>query len=138
MRVISRLILVFVFFLLVTGCYISRKGEICSITMPQAYCDREAYDRLTKPGTAMEDWSISGRTEDMRLMDWKKCGGADKGYYGLEPLLNGQERTAEQERRESGILFRQIQRCMLKKNYQYIGKCYDNEISRSHPACGAP
>lgn len=107
--------------LLVAGCYITRKGEVCSITMPQAYCDRDLYNSVAKPGTVMEKWSLSGRTEEGRLKDWMECGGTSGGRYGLVALPNGQRRTDEQASKESSALFREIQRCMLKKNYQYIG-----------------
>ena len=138
MRTILMSILATVFLLMVSGCYITRKGEICSLTMPQAYCDRDLYNSVAKPGTVMEKWSLSGRTKETRLKDWKECGGMDGGYYGLRPLPDGQRRTDEQASKESSALFDEIQRCMLKKNYQYIGECYDNEVSRSLPACGAP
>lgn len=35
-------------------------------------------------------------------------------------------------------LYLELQRCMLRKGYRYIGECRDNERSRSLPACGAP
>ncbi len=138
MRAMLRLTIASFLVLLATGCYITRKGEICSITMPQIYCDREAYDRLTKPGTAMQEWSLGDRSEDVRVKDWMECGGTSSGRYGLVALPNGKRRTGEQIRQESDALFKEIQRCMLKKNYQFIGECYDNDVSRSLPACGAP
>lgn len=30
------------------------------------------------------------------------------------------------------------ERCMINKGYRFTGECYDNEISRASPACGAP
>ncbi len=124
--------------LLVAGCYITRKGEICSITMPQAYCDRDLYNSVTKPGTTIEKWSLIGRTTEARLKDWMECGGTSGGRYGIEVFPDGESRTSKEIQRDSDDLSRQTQRCMLKKNYQYIGECYDNKISRSLPACGAP
>lgn len=137
MRAMLRIMVASNFLLLITGCYINSKGNICSLTMPQAYCDREAYERLTKPGKLIDDWSLSGRTKEIQLKDWRECGGSSEGHYGLVDLPDGKFRTKEQIFRESKELFYNIQRCMMRKNYDYIGPCLDTEISRAHPACRA-
>lgn len=123
--------------LLLGGCYVNKNGYICSLTLPEAYCDKEVYERLTNPGKMIDDWNLPGKTEQGRLQDWVACGGSSGGQYGLVPLPNGEARTTEQSNKEAGEKFDSIQRCMLKKDYEYIGQCYDNEVSRSLPACRA-
>lgn len=137
MKKLVRYLSVIASVLFLAGCYINSKGNICSLTLPAAYCDKEAYDRLTNPGKMIDDWSLSGTTEQARLQDWMACGGSSGGQYGLVPLPNGRRRTSEQSNAESKAEFYSIQRCMLRKKYEYIGRCLDNEISRAHPACRA-
>jgi len=123
--------------LLLDGCYINKNGYICSLTLPEAYCDKEIYEKLTNPPAMIENWGLSGRTPSIRLQDWVACGGTTNGGYGLIPLPNGKRRTTEQIQSESKAEFYSIQRCMLRKHYDYIGPCFDNEISRENPPCRA-
>lgn len=123
--------------LLLGGCYINKNGYICSLALPEAYCDKEAYEKLTNPGKSIDSWDLSGRPADVRLQDWVACGGTWDGGYGLIPLPNGERRTTEQIQTQSRAVFHSIQRCMLRKHYEYIGECFENEISRAHPACRA-
>lgn len=120
-----------------TGCYISQNGYICGLNNPQMYCDKKIYSELLKPKKMIDSWSFNGKSEEDRLQDWVQCGGNWGGGDGAVPLPNGQRRTTAQIQSESKASFYRIQRCMLKKKYEYIGECYDNEISRPHPACRA-
>ena len=122
---------------LLCGCYINKKGRICSLTMPAYFCDREARDLLMSEDKMIDGWGLGGRTESVRLTDWVECGGTWDGGYGLLNLPNGEYRTTEQIQTESRALFYQIQRCMLKKGYDYVGQCYDSDVSRAQPACRA-
>ncbi|CAM4157541.1 hypothetical protein BOMU111920_13655 [Bordetella muralis] len=121
---------------LLTGCYVTRKGEICSITMPQIFCDKEVYERATKPGRMVDRWDLSGRTVHARLQDWMMCGGDSLGDYWLAPLPNGEERTLDQERAASRAKVHSIQRCMMKKHYVYTGQC-TSSVARESPPCRA-
>jgi len=65
-------------------------------------------------------WNKAGITAEGKVQDWIICGGSRDGNYAAS---------------ESD--FDQIQRCMLKKSYRYMGQC-DNEIMKATPGCGAP
>jgi len=119
--------------LLLTGCYINKYGNICSITMPRVYCDDEVYKKLTNPGRMVDRWNLNGRTSQARLQDWMDCGGDPQGDYALAPLTNGEERTHLQENAEGRIKAYSIYRCMMKKNYEHTGQCTSSVMSDSPP-----
>lgn len=121
---------------LLTGCYVTRKGEICSITMPQILCDKETYEKAINPGRMVDRWDLGGRTAQARLHDWMACGGDSLGDYWLGPPLNGKDRTSDQERAESTAKVHSIERCMMKKRYVYTGQCA-SAIARESPPCRA-
>lgn len=124
------------FTLAVSGCYMSTNGYLCALNEPEIYCDKKIRAVLLTPVKLIDDWAFSGRSEQTRLEDWVQCGGMWNGEYGgIRELPNGEKRTTQQVRAESRTLFYAIQRCMLKKGYEYVGLCYDSEISRAHPAC---
>ena len=131
-----KLILLVMAALALGGCYI-HNGEICSIAMPQIYCDKEAYARLTKPIRASHNWAKDGKNEESRLSDWIECGGTNNGDYGLLAREPGNERTTKEIQSEIKHLAHSLQRCMLKKGYIYTGQCLDTDVSRAQPACGA-
>ncbi len=99
-----------------------------------------AFEALARPSPMREDWSKSGRSDAERRSDWEKCGGYENGNFIPKIEITQKEQRPE-EKDDSAAhnrLYRELQRCMKRLGYQYIGKCYDNEISRSLPACGAP
>jgi hypothetical protein len=98
---------------------------ICGPQTPLAYCDREAYQRLRHPIPNSDYWERQGMTGKIRRQDWMECGGMPDGGYSSDV----------QERNK----LHRIERCMRdQKGYRYIGPCYDTEISKASPACGAP
>ena len=99
-----------------------------------------AFEALARPSPMREDWSKSGRSDAERRSDWEACGGYKNGNFVPKDEVLKKERRADEtsESPAQRRLYRELQRCMKRLGYQYIGKCYDNEISRSLPACGAP
>jgi len=75
-------------------------------------------------------WRLPGGTTDARIRHWIECGGAKNGGYYVS--------LHELEKRETkdtwGKKFDQMQICMMKIGYRYIGSC-DGEIRRAYPAC---
>jgi hypothetical protein len=66
-----------------------------------------------------------------RSSDWVACGG---DYQG-----GGQDSFPESDIPEFLARknhYKNIQRCMLKNNYKYVGRCHDGNMD--YPACGAP
>ena len=99
-----------------------------------------AFEALARPSPMRDDWSNSGRSDAERRSDWEKCGGYENGNFIPKIEITQKEQRPE-EKDDSAAhsrLYRELQRCMKRLGYQYIGKCHDNEISRSLPACGAP
>ena len=105
--------------MLLTACVVGN-GRICGPQTPVAYCDKEALERMLHPKPLIDDWSKAGLVSKEKIQDWIECGGRRDGNYAAS---------------ESD--FDQIQRCMLKKGYYYMGQC-DNDIMKATPGCGAP
>ncbi len=99
-----------------------------------------AFEALANPSPMREDWSKPDRSDAERRSDWEACGGYKNGNFVPKDEVLKKERRADEtsESPAQRRLYRELQRCMKRLGYQYIGKCYDNEISRSLPACGAP
>lgn len=67
-----------------------------------------------------------------RSSDWIECGGDPQGGgTAWKNLPDIQEERVLYRRN----YFNEIQRCMLRKNYIYNGKCHAD--STHYPACGA-
>ena len=87
----------------------------------------------------LEYWEKPGMTNENRLVDSEQCGGGYTIYTGFSPqTIKAAQRTGETERDTDFRLFHDWERCMLKKGYRSTQQCYDNEISRAMPSCGAP
>ncbi len=119
MKTTIRLFFVSVLLVSVTGCYITKQGRLCGITTSQNSCYPNTYRELMHP-TPLRDYWV-GSDSESRSRDWVDCGGNPDGWAN----------TDDDSR------FLSIERCMLKKNYQYIRKC-DSEFRRTFPSCGAP
>jgi len=99
-----------------------------------------AFEALANPIPMREQWSKMDKSDAERRLDWESCGGYQDGNFSPTQKTIDDERQLWEtnESPADGRLLRKLQRCMLRKGYHYIGKCYDNEISRTLPACGAP
>lgn len=87
----------------------------------------------------LDFWEKIDMTSDSRLADSAQCGGGYTVHTGARPeTIRAAKRAGETERDTDFRLFHDWQRCMLQKGYRSTQKCYDNEISRAMPACGAP
>lgn len=100
----------------------------------------EAYERLAHPKPYIESWEKSGTAPDVRKQDAMDC---DSGFrfspqFISENRVKAAQRPGETEDNTYARLFHDWERCMLKKGYRYTSPCYDNDISRASPACGAP
>jgi hypothetical protein len=94
---------------------------------------------LELPKPYLEDWSKPAITFDGKEQDSKSCGGSTRGPdFNTEQVNAARQQGDKNDFAPRGRLFHDWERCMLKKSYRYAGKCYDNEISRASPACGAP
>ena len=99
-----------------------------------------AFQALANPTPMREQWSRSDRSDAERRSDWEICGGYENGNFVPDIELLKKEKRANESDTQGARhrLFLELQRCMLRNGYKYIGICYDNEISRTLPACGAP
>jgi len=100
----------------------------------------EAYRALAYPKPMIQSWERENTSADMRKADWELCGGATNGNFGPKSeILIAEKRPEERDSvKAHRRLYLNLERCMLRKGYRYIGICRDNEISRTSPACGAP
>lgn len=88
----------------------------------------------------IEKWDKPGMTPDSRDQDSASCGGGGVSHAPgfSQKKINEERRPRERENSVYARLFYNWERCMIKKGYRFTGECYDNEISRASPACGAP
>ena len=96
--------------------------------------------RPSEPGPPeIEYWIKPETSAEQRVQDSKECGGSTLGAN-----FSDKQMEAERQLGEKGYfaplarLHDKWERCMLGKGYQYTGQCFDNPVSRSSPACGAP
>lgn len=100
---------------------------------------RGEYLRSIKP--FIEWWDKPGMTAEARRRDSFDCGGGASETHA--PSFSKEQLNAVRlagDRNDfapSTRLFHEWERCMLRKGYRFTGKCYDNEVSRTSPACGA-
>jgi hypothetical protein len=121
-----------------SGCTIGN-GRICGPQTPAAYCDAEAYQSLMYPKPYLQKWEKPGWTAEARMQSSADCGGGFSDRPSpSQKLIRETRQTGESEYNATVRLRHEWQRCMIKKGFRYIGECYDNEISRASPACGAP
>ena len=95
--------------------------------------EREDYLKSIKP--YIEYWEKDGMTREERARDSIECGGSSRGPDFSREELDAARRKGENDRVVSSRLFDDWQRCMLEKGYHFTGKCYDNEVGRTSPAC---
>ena len=87
----------------------------------------------------LEYWEKPGMTADSRMQVSASCGGGLSDRPGhSEEQIKAAQRNGEKRGQTYARLFNDWERCMIKNGYSFKGECYDNEISRSKPACGAP
>jgi hypothetical protein len=100
------------------GCTIGN-GHICGPQTPQAYCDREAYERLMHPKGIGEYWEKPDKTVEGWRSDWVTCGGRPNGDSSTDtPQRSSQELIREDFSKKS----KQIWICMTSQNYHFTGK----------------
>lgn len=114
-------ILLFMFSLALTGCGIG--GQYMNGLPPSKM----------KPYVPPRDyWDAEHFSVARRESDWIDCGGDIQGqitkFNNIRDIKKYRELTQN--------LHIEVQRCMLKKDYRYIGDC--SESNAHWPACGAP
>ena len=92
----------------------------------------------------IEYWIKPGTTAEQRVQDSKGCGGTPLGANFNDQQIEAEWQPSDgyggYDRYFSPLyrLHDKWERCMLSKGYQYTGQCFDNPVSNSSPACGAP
>ena len=100
----------------------------------------DAYRALAYSTPWYDEWEKEGASTQARHDDWIGCGGDKNGNFIPEEKILLKEKAPNESGTilARGRLFDNVLRCMRDKGYHFTGECYDNEISRSSPACGAP
>jgi len=88
----------------------------CGTQVPLRGQAREDYLKSIK--TYGEYWDKPGMTKESWRQDWVACGGMSDGGYVSGPRLNGETADFAASRRTA----RQLDACMTKKGYSFIGK----------------
>ncbi len=99
----------------------------------------DAYRALAFPEPIRERWFKEDITDQRRQTDWFECGGSETGNFSPDSNLleRIQKKFGISDLKAHDMIFRDVQRCMLRKGYRYTGKC-DLDVLRAMPACGAP
>ncbi len=100
----------------------------------------EAYRKLAFPKPYLEKWEKQGATEEDRFQASEQCGGgrSPNSPYFSNSQIEAMRLPGESQNDAYSRRFNEFERCMKRQGYKFVGECYDNEISRSSPACGAP
>jgi hypothetical protein len=94
-------------------------GHICGPQTPQAYCDREAYERLMHPKGIGEYWEKPDKTVEGWRSDWVACGGRPNGdYLPYKPDGPGDKDFDDAYKKKEKHLWI----CMTQKGYKFNGK----------------
>jgi len=75
-------------------------------------------------------WHIFEGKKEERARHWVECGGMENGGYGIYK----EGVTSKNISAVSREIFYNLQICMIKKGYRYVGSC-DGEIRSDYPAC---
>ena len=99
----------------------------------------DAYRALAFPEPIRKRWVRADTDDVQRQADWFECGGSKTGNFAPESTLveSVQKERGVSELATHRFLFHEVQRCMLRKDYRYTGKC-DLDVLKAMPACGAP
>ena len=101
--------------LALSGCTVGN-GMICGPQTPAAYCDREAYEKLTKPRTYGQYWTKPSMTTESWRQDWVACGGRANGDYGSSLPQGTADEVVRADEKSKKI---RLDTCMQSKGYQY-------------------
>jgi hypothetical protein len=100
----------------------------------------DAYKTLAHPKPYIEKWEKATASKDDVLQASEECGGgrhiSSPNFGQIE--IQAMRQPGETEREARSRRFYIFERCMLAKGFHFTGECYDNEIARNSPACGAP
>ena len=125
---------------ILSGCTIGN-GHICGPQTPQAYCDKDAYEKLMHPKPYGAHWIKEGMTREGRVEDIAACGAnrdlkiefpkdsMDKtiALPVIQKVTGHQYATTEQERWSAAndLLKNSWRKCMVQRGYTQIpmGSC---------------
>ncbi len=115
----------------ISGCIIGN-GTICGPQTPVILCDKKAFQKLYNPTPLRDYWVSDGSHAKDLSKDWIECGGTSNGSYVDVEIIPNESNTSLSKRMEQR--FADIQRCMLRKKYDYTGPC-DLPAWKVAPAC---
>lgn len=127
--------------------YIFGLSVLISVSACYPLCNNGCFVYLgtLAPDFELPKWTKYGVDSYQRREDSRHCGSpVQEGDPSPDDLKFGQNYIidkkimGETDKQTQSRLVDDWQRCMFGKGYRYIGKCYDNEISRAQPKCGAP
>ena len=99
----------------------------------------EAFRKAANPTPYLDQWEKPGATTEQLLQASAECGGG----FGKRPGFSDEKiakarRPGDSEMDARSRAFIEYERCLIGKGLKYTGPCYDNEVSRRMPRCGAP
>lgn len=99
----------------------------------------EAFRKAANPTPYLDQWVKPGVTKEQLLQTSAECGGG----IGERPGFSEEKIAKVRQPGDSWMdaysrLFIDYERCLIEKGFKYTGPCYNNEVSRRLPRCGAP
>ena len=122
----KRILLVAYFVL--SGCTIGN-GHICGPQTPQAYCDKEAYEKLAHPKPYGAHWIKEGMTGESRHRDSWACGAANTVHAADHVVFTPEQRQEvrmvadKDDYAPDKRLLEHWRLCMRDKGYTYLEEC---------------
>ena len=115
MKILIKTVILMLMGMVLAACTFGN-GMICGPQTPAAYCDREAYERLTKPRTYGQYWTKPNMTTESWRVDWVACGGMQNGNYSSDAPSGS---TSAVLRASENTKRAKLDACMQSKGYQF-------------------
>lgn len=105
--------------LLIGGCTFGN-GQICGPQTPIAYCDKEAYEKLTHPKPYGTRWIKDGASDEQRLVDIAECGGVGTHVGFTHEKIRAETKTSDPDNIPAFFRLRTAwEQCMALKGYRF-------------------
>ncbi len=98
----------------------------------------EAFRKAANPTPYLDQWVKPGATKEQLLQASAECGGVgERPGFSEEKIAKARQPGDSWLDAHSRVLI-DYERCLIGKGFKYTGPCYNNEVSRRLPRCGAP
>lgn len=99
----------------------------------------EAFRKAANPTPYFDQWEKTGATKEQLLQASAECGGGSGDRPGFsEDKIAKVRQPGDSWMDAHTRAFIEYERCLVSRGFKFTGPCYNNDISRRLPRCGAP